>query len=101
MRGMPLAPRPDPGLLSIVIPAYNEEEVLPHLRLELATLRASLPWYDPETRSFNVPRGEALRLAQSLGTNPDTLRQRRHRALQRIEQYLESVGYVIGREEAR
>ena len=48
-----------------------------------------------------VVAGERDGTLRAAGTNPDTLRQRRHRALQRIEQYLESVGYVIGREEAR
>jgi dolichol-phosphate mannosyltransferase len=37
-----LAPRDGPGLLSIVIPMYNEEEVLPLLRKELEKVRADL-----------------------------------------------------------
>lgn len=62
---------------------------------EADALRASLPWYDPDTQSFNLPRGEASRLAELLGTNPETLRQRRHRALQRIKEYLKKAGYTF------
>ena len=51
---------------------------------EAAALRVCLPWYDVETRSFALPRGEAARIADSLGVKPDTLRQRRYRALKRI-----------------
>lgn len=38
-----LNPRPAPKLLSIAIPAYNEEEVLPMLRRELSTFLPTLP----------------------------------------------------------
>ena len=38
-----LTPRPDPGLLSIVIPLYNEQEGLPRLRQELAAFLPELP----------------------------------------------------------
>jgi len=52
-------------------------------------LRVSLPWYDPTTRAFMVPRGEATRLAALLGTTTEALRQRRHRAIKRLEQHLQ------------
>jgi dolichol-phosphate mannosyltransferase len=39
----PLRPRPLPQLLSLVIPAYNEEEVIPVLRTRLVELLESLP----------------------------------------------------------
>ncbi|MFN0121273.1 MAG: glycosyltransferase family 2 protein [Blastocatellia bacterium] len=38
-----LAPRPAPTLLSIVIPVYNEQESLPHLRQSLESLATQLP----------------------------------------------------------
>ncbi len=38
-----LAPRPYPRTLSLVIPAYNEEEVLPLLREEIRRFAAALP----------------------------------------------------------
>lgn len=38
-----LEPRPDPGLLSIVIPIFNEEEVLPHLRARMEEFLPVLP----------------------------------------------------------
>lgn len=62
---------------------------------EADALRASLPWYDVETRTFAVPRGEAARLAAALNASPDALRQRRHRALERIERHLEECGYAL------
>jgi len=55
---------------------------------ELEALRASLPWYDPSTGEFAFPRGEAARVAASLGIAPDALRQRRHRSLKRLEALL-------------
>jgi len=39
-----LTPRPNPKLLSIVIPFYNEEEVLPQLRPRLTAFLNSLPY---------------------------------------------------------
>jgi len=39
----PLTPRPDPALLSLVIPVYNEADVLPLLRQRLEPFLASLP----------------------------------------------------------
>ena len=66
---------------------------------EAEALRVSLPWYDPESRTFNVPRGEAARLAAELQTTPDTLRQRRHRAIKRIEKHLVHAGYAAVIEE--
>jgi dolichol-phosphate mannosyltransferase len=38
-----LVPRPDPGLLSLVIPVYNEEAVLPLLRPRLEALIQAIP----------------------------------------------------------
>lgn len=38
-----LTPRPDPTLLSIVVPAYNEEDVLPMFRRRLTEFLNSLP----------------------------------------------------------
>lgn len=38
-----LTPRPTPSLLSIVIPAYNEQEVIPHLRPRLTEFLQTLP----------------------------------------------------------
>jgi dolichol-phosphate mannosyltransferase len=38
-----LTPRPTPSLLSIVIPAYNEQEVIPHLRPRLEAFLQTLP----------------------------------------------------------
>jgi RNA polymerase sigma factor (sigma-70 family) len=55
-------------------------------------LRVSLPWYDLESRSFAVPRGEAARLADLFGISTETLRQRRHRAIKKLESYLQEVG---------
>src|SRR4029450_679264 len=39
----PLAARLDPELLSIVVPVYNEEKVLPELRWQLGRLLETLP----------------------------------------------------------
>ena len=39
----PLAPRPDPRLLSVVVPVYNESAVLPLLRRELTAFADALP----------------------------------------------------------
>jgi polyisoprenyl-phosphate glycosyltransferase len=41
--GDQLQPRPDPALLSFVLPMYNEAEVLPHLAERLTTLASTLP----------------------------------------------------------
>jgi len=59
---------------------------------EADALRISLPWYDIDTRSFNVPKGEAVRLAEQLGITPDALRQRRHRAIKRLEAHMQADG---------
>jgi glycosyltransferase involved in cell wall biosynthesis len=40
----PLIPRPAPSLLSVVIPIYNEEEVVPILRAELTSWMATQPY---------------------------------------------------------
>jgi len=55
---------------------------------EAEALRVSLPWYQPETREFAFPRGEAARVAASLGITPETLRQRRCRSLKRLQSLL-------------
>jgi hypothetical protein len=55
---------------------------------ELEALRVSLPWYDPSTGEFAFPRGEAARVASSLGIAPDALRQRRFRSLKRLQSLL-------------
>ncbi len=39
-----LTPRSEPGLLSIIIPLYNEEDSLPYLRSELTSFLATLPY---------------------------------------------------------
>lgn len=51
---------------------------------ELNVLTASLPWYDLETQRFQLPRGEASRLAAAMEMSVDAFRQRRHRALKRL-----------------
>lgn len=74
------APPPDP-------------ERLRSVRIALDTLRPedrdvlflSLPWYDFETETFNLGRGEAQQLANELGITVDAFRQRRHRALERLK----------------
>jgi len=55
---------------------------------ELEALRVSLPWYQPESGEFAFARGEAAKVASSLGITPDTLRQRRCRALRHVESLL-------------
>ncbi len=55
---------------------------------EAEALRVSLPWYQPETGEFAFPRGEAARVAASLGITPDVLRQRRCRSLKRLQSLL-------------
>jgi len=55
---------------------------------EAEALRASLPWYRPETGEFAFPRGEAARVAASLGITPEALRQRRFRSLRRLQALL-------------
>ena len=52
---------------------------------EAEALRVSLPWYEVETGEFAFPRGEAAKVAASLGITVDALRQRRHRSLRRLE----------------
>ncbi|GEM_PF-2734158 len=59
---------------------------------ETEALQVSLPWYEPETGEFAFPRGEAARIAASLGTTPDALRQRRHRSMKRLRALLETGG---------
>lgn len=60
-------------------------------------LRVSLPWYDLATGAFAVPRGEAPRLAEMLGTTPEALRQRRHRAIKRLTDLLGRLGLELPR----
>lgn len=55
---------------------------------EAEALRVSLPWYQPETGEFAFPRGEAARVAASLGITPEALRQRRSRSLRRLQALL-------------
>lgn len=55
---------------------------------EAEALRVSLPWYQPETGEFAFPRGEAARVAASLGITPEALRQRRCRSLKRLQSLL-------------
>ena len=55
---------------------------------EAEALRVSLPWYQVETGEFSFPRGEAARVAASLGITPDALRQRRCRSLKRLQSLL-------------
>jgi hypothetical protein len=55
---------------------------------EAEALRVSLPWYQPETGEFAFPRGEATRVAASLGITPESLRQRRCRSLKRLQSLL-------------
>jgi DNA-directed RNA polymerase specialized sigma24 family protein len=55
---------------------------------EAEALRVSLPWYQPETGEFAFPRGEAARVAATLGITPETLRQRRCRSLKRLQSLL-------------
>jgi DNA-directed RNA polymerase specialized sigma24 family protein len=55
---------------------------------EAEALRVSLPWYQPETHEFAFPRGEAARVAASLGISTDALRQRRSRSLRRLQSIL-------------
>ena len=58
----------------------------------LDVLLASLPWYEPDTRRFVFPRGEAERIASNLGTSPGSLRQRRHRAMKRLKALVQAEG---------
>lgn len=62
-------------------------------------LRVSLPWYDLQSRAFAVPRGEASRLADLLGVSPEVLRQRRHRAIKKLEERLHKTGFIESGEE--
>ena len=78
---------PPSGLQSLLGSAL--EKLSP---LELEALRESLPWYEPESREFSFPRGEAQRVAASLGVTPDTLRQRRHRSMKRLKSLLQASG---------
>jgi len=55
---------------------------------EAEALRVSLQWYQPEKGEFAFPRGEAARVAESLGITPETLRQRRCRSLKRLQKLL-------------
>ena len=55
---------------------------------EAEALRVSLPWYQPEAGEFAFPRGEAARVAASLGITTDALRQRRSRSLRRLQALL-------------
>ena len=86
---------PPSGLQSLLGSAL--EKLSP---LELEALRVSLPWYEPESREFSFPRGEARKVAASLGVTPDTLRQRRHRSMKRLKSLLVASG-CTERSEAR
>jgi hypothetical protein len=55
---------------------------------EAEALRVSLPWYQVESGEFSFPRGEAARVAASLGISPEALRQRRSRSLRRLQSLL-------------
>jgi hypothetical protein len=57
---------------------------------EAEALRVSLPWYQPETGEFAFPRGEAAKVAATLGITPEALRQRRYRSLKRLHSLLRS-----------
>ncbi len=57
-------------------------------REEREALQLSLQWYDPDLGEFCFPRGEAARVAASLGITPDNFRQRRHRSLKRLQSLL-------------
>lgn len=58
-------------------------------------LRVSLPWYDPTAGAFMVPQREAARMAALLGISTDALRQRRHRAIQRLEAQLRATNAAL------
>ena len=60
-------------------------------------LRVSLPWYDARTQTFAFPPGEAEAVAATLGITVDALRQRRHRALQRLKDAMVSQPSVPAR----
>jgi len=86
-----LVPRGAPGLLSLVIPLYNEEETLPHLRAKLVEFLDALPFpteivivndgssdhsldllldwaaEDPRLRVLNLARNFGHQLAASAG----------------------------------
>jgi DNA-directed RNA polymerase specialized sigma24 family protein len=84
------------------VPATSEDTEPPpttqHLKLEAVlellssdeaeALRVSLPWYQVETGEFSFPRGEAARVAASLGITPEALRQRRSRSLKHLQSLL-------------
>jgi len=55
---------------------------------EAEALRVSLPWYSADTGEFTFPRGEAARIAASLGITPEALRQRRSRSIRRLQALL-------------
>ena len=57
---------------------------------ERDALRLSLPWYDPGSGTFALPRGEAARIAALLDTSPDAVRQRRFRAIRKLTASLQS-----------
>ena len=78
-------PPPSPRLraLSEAMSALNPEQ--------RDAIRDSLPWYEPTTHEFAVPRGEAERMASALGISVEVLRQRRHRALKRLHSLLDSM----------
>lgn len=73
-------PTPEHSKLDAVLELLSSDEA--------EALRVSLPWYQPETGEFSFPRGEAARVAASLGITPDTLRQRRCRSLKRLQSLL-------------
>jgi len=80
-------------------PALLEQALATLSAGDAEALRLSLPWYDLETGCFAVPRGEASRVAALLGTNPEALRQRRHRALQKLREHFHEAGCALYGEE--
>ena len=73
-------PATERSKLEVVLELLSSEEA--------EALRVSLPWYQPETGEFSFPRGEAARVAASLGITPEALRQRRSRSLRRLQKLL-------------
>ncbi len=70
----PLAVRPDPRLLSLVLPVYNEAAVLPILRRELTEFIATLP-VPAEVVLVNDGSGdESLRLLLEWASEDDRVR---------------------------
>jgi dolichol-phosphate mannosyltransferase len=60
-----LDPRPAPRLLSIVIPIFNEEDVIPHLRMRMAEFLPKLPCAYELILVNDGSRDSSLRLLQA------------------------------------